>query len=304
MMKTGALICLCGFLLSALGGPAVGQSAKAGVSSDIIQDTGVANRLVAGEVLRALSFEVPAAACHLHANVGSDDARNSIVADLELANALLNALTQGDVFEGIIGAETRRKTLLQLQELQSAWTGLGNAVQGLLDEPADRTGFEMTRDTAGGLPDLAAQLLTTLDAQYSGSAEILRRDVMFIQVAGRMAALNQQIALEACQLWSGPFDAARAAQLKLTMDQYRNSQLALSAGLPSLNLPPPQAPGIVDKLAEIQSYMADGDPLLQLVAVGEEIDLAQRERLYADLVEAQIAILDLLYLYQDHSKVH
>ena len=112
-----------------IGLPASGLYAQ----QSIIQDTGVANRLVVGEVLRSLSQEIPAAACHLHNGINVSDATENLTYGLDQVDELLDALTVGDIFWGIEGPEERRKTLAQLEYLRAEWAPLQAAGRALLE---------------------------------------------------------------------------------------------------------------------------------------------------------------------------
>ena len=276
---------------------------------EIIQNTGVANRLAVGEVLRSLTQQIPAAACHLHNGINVDDATALLSAGISQTTELLDALIYGDIFWGIEFPEVRRKTIAEIDALRAAWAPVQNAGFRLLDDPLSAQDAGLVSAVADSLFDRSYALLTTLDGQYSSSAEILSRDVMFIQISGRMTALNQRMALQACQLWSGPFDVDVdvdvdvAANLKQVMQDYEGSLRALTDGLPAMGILPPQTPGIADKLAEINGVWAQTAPLLALVAANEEISEQQRFDLYYQLIDEKVVLLDLVYLYQDHSKV-
>lgn len=74
-----------------------------------------------------------------------------------------------------------------------------------------------------------------LDAQYSSAAEIQARDIMFIQRAGRLVTLNQQMALQSCLLWSEEMDQTIADELKQTIQAYSGTLSAPSNGLPQMS---------------------------------------------------------------------
>lgn len=283
---------------------AVLPAAPLTAEQSMIQDTGVANRLVVGEVLRALSQEIPAAACHLHHGVNVTDATDNLTYGLAQVDELLDALTQGDIFWGIEFPEERRKTLAEIESLRSAWAPLQDAGNALLSNPADAAANDQLAGAADIMLDQTYRLLTTLDGQYTSSAEILQRDVMFIQLSGRMAALNQHLALEACILWSEGPDAEVAADMIQTADMYHNSLNALTNGLSAMGILPPQTPGIADKLAEIEQMWLINKPALMGLADGQALTADAKHDLYYNMIDERVVLLDLVYLYQDHSKVH
>ncbi len=283
-----------------IGLPASGLYAQ----QSIIQDTGVANRLVVGEVLRSLSQEIPAAACHLHNGINVSDATENLTYGLDQVDELLDALTVGDIFWGIEGPEERRKTLAQLENLRAEWAPLQAAGRALLENAENAEATAQLYGAADVMLDQTDRLLVTLDGQYSNSAEILQRDVMFIQISGRMAALNQHLALEACTLWSKGHDAEVAADLLQTADNYANSVTALSHGFSAMGILPPQTPGIADKLDEIAAVWSQNQPVLAQLGAGQTLAPDVQHDLYFNLIDERVLILDLVYLYQDHSKVH
>ncbi|WP_340425165.1 type IV pili methyl-accepting chemotaxis transducer N-terminal domain-containing protein [Yoonia sp. GPGPB17] len=280
-----------------------GTTTTAGDTPSIIQDTGVANRLAVAGVLRSLTQEIPAAACHLYQDVNAEDARDLLSTGVDQTTELLDALLNGDIFWGVIAPETRRKTITEIEQLRSDWAPIHAASRRLLSDPSQQQDANQIVAAAEDLFDTSYALLTTLDAQYSNSAEILSRDVMSINLAGRMTALNQGMALKACQLWSSDLDPVIAANLKQEMQDYEGSLKALSDGYAAMGILPPETPGLVNTLAEIGQIWDLNRQLLALVAAGEEISEQQRFDLYYNLIDERVLLLDLVYLYQDNSKV-
>lgn len=276
---------------------------SAGSAQSIIQDTGVANRLAAAQVLLSWTQALPAAACHLHNQVNVGDAAELLAVGDAQVEEVLNALLEGDIFWGIETSETRRKTIAEIEQLRAAWAPAQQAARRLLETPTDKDAALTLAQAADDLRERTYQLATMLDAQYSSSAEIQARDIMFIQLAGRLVTLNQQMALQACLLWSEGMDQTIADELKQTIQAYNGTLSALSNGLPQMSILPPQTPGIADKLTEIGRIWVRNQPVLNLVAVDEEISEQQRFDLYYALIDEKVVLLDLLYLYQDHSKV-
>ena len=269
----------------------------------IIQDTGVANRLAVGQVLLSLTQEVPAAACHLHHGVNVTDAEALLQDGIAQVDELTQALVDGDIFWGIETPEERRKTLAEIADLQTEWFPVQDAARRVLEDPSDAEASSALFAAPARLQSLTEALLVTLDGQYSTSAEISSRDVLLIQLAGRMTTLNQQMALQACQLWSGSNANASGADLQQNIAAYQNTLDALSHGLAQLDIQPPKTPGIADKLDEIRDVWYPNQVLLRLVAADEEISDQQRFDLYYDIIDQRVLLLDLVYLYQDHSKI-
>lgn len=299
-----ASVFLTGAMIMPVGGLNADSSFQsAGSAQSIIQDTGVANRLTAAQVLLSWTQAVPAAACHLHNQVNVEDAAELLAVGDAQVEEVLNALLEGDIFWGIETPETRRKTIAEIEQLRATWAPAQQAARRLLETPTDKDAALILTQASDDLREQTYQLATMLDAQYSSSAEIQARDIMFIQLAGRLVTLNQQMALQACLLWSEGMDQTIADELKQTIQAYNGTLSALRNGLPQMSILPPQIPGIADKLEEIGGVWVQNQPVLNLVAVDEEITDQQRFDLYYNLINEKVVLLDLLYLYQDHSKV-
>ncbi len=239
-----ASVFLTGAMIMPVGGLYADSSFQsAGSAQAIIQDTGVANRLTAAQVLLSWTQAVPAAACHLHNQVNVADAAELLAVGDAQVEEVLNALLDGDIFWGIETPETRRKTIAGIEQLRATWAPAQQAARRLLETPTDKDAALILTQASDDLREQTYQLATMLDAQYSSSAEIQARDIMFIQLAGRLVTLNQQMALQACLLWSEGMDQTIADELKQTIQAYNGTLSALSNGLPQMSILPPQTPG-------------------------------------------------------------
>ena len=270
---------------------------------ELAGDTGAANRIVAGDMLRSLSQEIPAAVCHLHNNVDVEEAAHLLEHSIEAFDIAADALLHGNEALGIIGAEARRKTIVELEELIAAWEPVHDAALQVLHEPADIDAVRVVYASADVMYEKTYHLLANLEGEYSNPSEVLAADVMLLEIVGRMAATNQRLAYDACMVWSHSSDDAHyAAELLESMSIYENSLTALTVGMPALGIAPPPTEEIAQKLHEIGDHWSDVHDMLLHVTTGEEIPDQERFDIYHELAVKLHAIEELEVLYQNYSK--
>ena len=267
-----------------------------------VADEGAANRIVAGDMLRSLSQEIPAAVCHLHNNIDVAEAAEVLAYSIDAFDTITDALLYGNEEIGIIGEETRRKTIVQLQDLKAAWDPIHIAAQTVLDTPADSEATRTVYESTNSMMDQTYRLLVEIEGEYSNPTEILQTDLMLLEVSGRMAAFNQRLAYEACRVWSHDSNEEMVEDLLKTMSYYESSLEALTLGMPSMGIQPPPTEEIANKLAEIGDHWSEVHDQLVFIAEGNEFPVADREALYHDLIIKLHQIEELEVLYQDHSK--
>ena len=267
-----------------------------------VKDAGAANRIVGGDILRALSQEIPAAVCHLHNNVDVEEAAELLSHSVEVFDVVADALLHGNEELGIIGAEQRRKTIVELEQLIADWQPVHDAALAVLADPGDAASAEIVYGSSEPMYEKTYHLLANLEGEYSNPSEVLASDVMLLEIVGRMAAMNQRLAFDACMVWSHTGDGHHADDLLETMSIYENSLTALTVGMPALGIAPPPTEEIAAKLAEVGAMWRDCHDLLVRIAAGEETTLAERGALYHDLAAKLHAVEALEEMYQDYAK--
>ena len=271
-------------------------------NADFVEDSGAANRIVAGEYLRTISQELPAAVCFLHNDVNVAEATELLSDSIEKFELLSLALLNGNQDLGIVGAEARRKTIVKIENLITNWEPVRDAATAVLATPSDADAVAIVYASTKPMYDMTYQLLVHLEGEYANPAEILQSDVMLIETAGRMAAMTQIMAYDACRVWSGTGSEDLVADLERTMQTFQASMLALRNGLPQLGIlaaPTPEIAGALDAIS------ADWDVIsgeLNLVIAAEDVTVAVMEDLYHRLAEKLYKAEEISVLYQDYSK--
>jgi len=267
-----------------------------------VEDTGAANRIVAGDILRTLSQEIPAAVCHLHNNVDVAEARELLSYSIAKFDAVSLALLNGNESMGIIGGETRRKTVVELEALIETWEPKRIAAMAVLEDPADAAAAEIVYASADEMLDKTYHLLSELEGEYANPVELLASDMMLLEVSGRMAAMTQRMAYEACRVWSGDGDPHVMEELDKSISIFEASMDALSNGMPALGVLAPPTPEIEANLRDVAADWEMLSGYLDEIRSGADVSLEVREDLYHRLALKLYKVEELEELYQDYSK--
>lgn len=267
-----------------------------------VEDTGAANRIIAGDLLRTLSQEIPAAVCHLHNNVDVAEATELLTKSVTSFDTVTLALLNGDEAMGIVGGETRRKTIVELEALIATWEPKRDAALAVLADPTNAAAAEVVYASADEMLDKTYHLLSELEGEYANPVELLQSDMMLLEVSGRMAAMTQRMAYEACRVWSGDGSADVQAKLDESVSIFEASMGALSNGMPSLGIAAPPTPEIASILEDVSEDWGILSGYLDQVRSDTDVSLEVREDLYHRLAVKLHKVEELEELYQNYSK--
>ena len=289
-------------LLAGKTSPPIPEQIVLAEQTDIIIDMGAANRVIAADLLRTLSQEIPAAVCYLHHNVGVDEASDLLRSSITQFDTALFALLNGDETLGIIGAERLHRVTVEIEELIATWGPIQNAALTVLDDPSDEAAVTTIFDAADTLLDATYHLLSEIEAEYSNPVELLQSDVLLLEVSGRLAMMTQRMAYEACRIWSGDGSEALIADLQKTISQFEAGMHALTNGMPELGIKPAPTPEIAHNLEFVAADWAVISGYLEAAISGAEMSIADRADLYHLLAVKLHKVEELEVLYQTYSK--
>ena len=223
------------------------------MQASFVDDTGAANRIIAGDLLRTLSQEIPAAVCHLHNDIDVEEATALLASSVARFDATILALLNGNESMGIIGGETRRKTIAELENLIVDWAPIHDAALAVITDPTDATAAAIVYGSTDTMFEKTYHLLSNLEGEYAIPTEVLQADIMLLEVSGRMAAMTQRMAYEACRIWSGETSDELVSDLEMTVQVFEASMNALRGGLPELGIQPAPTPEISAGLDDVAS---------------------------------------------------
>lgn len=260
-----------------------------------------AERMEAADILRMLSQEIPAAACHLHHGIDAENSRKLMLdAKLKFAK-ILDALEHGDEELYIYAPETRPKTLRDIEQIRAVWTPMIEAALKLLEAPDDRAAYDLIRTQNEGLYELTSHLLSEISGQYSNPTELTQLNALLLEIAGRQEALTQRISKEACVVWSGYDDEEHLGLLDKSVESFELGITALYKGMPSLGIIAAPTPEISQGLEEVVGDWQEMKTLLQTVSDGTAVD-ADKASIFTRLNEKTKKMEDIIHLYALYSK--
>lgn len=278
-------------------------SEEAEVGYDIISDG--AERIRHAGQLRTLTQQVAAASCSLTSDIDVEEAHDILAHATAEFDTIIVALRVGDETLGIMGPETNRRTLHDLDEVEQEWMSIHTAIENVLADGHDVDSAHIIDDHNLRLLDLTTQLASDITGQYAHPYEISAADALLIEFAGRQRMLTQKMAKDACEIWTGYHADEAVVDLKETIEIFENSLFALRDGMPAVGIRP--APNDVI-LADLESLISRWDVIsenTQTLVDGGTLNEAQKTEVFHDL-EVELAELDHLlddykaYAERDH----
>lgn len=267
-----------------------------------VDDTGAAIRIEAGDALRTISQEVPAAVCHLHNGVASELSAKLLREGLDKFDLMADALLNGDSNFGIIGGEERVKTRRMIEEVQASWAPLREAGEGVLADPSNESAVKVFYANASDMLDKTYRLLSEMEGQYANPVELLYSDAMLLEVAGRQSMLSQRLSYLSCLVWSGAADETYSELLNTAAGQFKFAMRAMQSGAPDLGIQPPPTEEIAAKLGEMAAdFDVISGHLVTVIETGA-LDAEAAASLYAILADKMYKMDEIAHLYAVYSK--
>lgn len=248
-----------------------------------IKDVGASERVNFSGKLRMLSQRIAAAACNFEDGIEAETSAKILQGGVAEFDKIVNGLEFGDADLNINGEEERRKTLVAIEALRTAWAPIKTSAQGLTKVDHDASAYEAI--AAGNMPLLgkAKLLVSELSGQYSDPTAMLQADAMLVDISGRQRMLTQKMSKEACQIWHLGGDAAIQEALAGTMNMFEVSLLALRDGMDMAGIKKAPTEPIYGGLDDIHSDWLEVKPMLETAVVAKPMDPAGRAEVFGRL---------------------
>lgn len=254
-----------------LAGPSLAQTATASQTT-LEQTDGAQARIAYSRKLRMLSQAVPAAACHLAADVDATTALGLLSSATVEFEALLNALEFGDADLNIQTAETRRKTIAEIQTVRTAWEPIKGAVEAIMSGNVSDENVQVILTQNTEVLVAVEGLVTDIVSEYFNPVDMVSADSFMINIAGRQRMLIQIISKDACILTTNPGGSVTSESLDGSMNTFASSLAALRNGLPGTGIRPPPTPAIAAGLGDLLEQWNNTKPMLDSAVAGSQID--------------------------------
>ena len=266
------------------------------------EDLGAADRIRAADRLRTLSQEISAATCFLHNDVEPTLNHALLSHSIIEFDALLHALANGSEELHIIGAETNRKTLAEIEAIKAEWQPLRDAAQTIVNDHTNTHAMEAIYGQSEHLLETTSHLLSELEGEYSHPTQVLLTDVILIEFSGRQAMLTQKIAYEACLVWSGYGGDAQKEDLKVITERFDLIANALYDGMPAAGISAAPTDEIRGALAEVMNDWEEVVSHLNHMTAGGEVDGLEVEWISQTLTGKMKKMEAIVDMYTDYSR--
>ncbi len=272
------------------------------VISTLAGDTGSAERIESAEYLRVYSQEVAAAACYLYNDIEAELSVEMLEETITGFDLHIDALLHGNEELGIIGGEPRRKTIIKMEEVKSAWMPISLAAKALAENPRDTDAVQVIKAENMALFELTHVLVSDLEGEYSNPAELMQSDVLTLEIVGRQAMMSQKIAKFACQMFTGDTSEQVKAGLKEAIRLYEVSLNALINGMPEVGIQPAPTEEIKTALTHVLEDWHEMRPELEGLLNGEEMSRDRQIELYRHMIDEMHELEEVAHAYVVFSK--
>lgn len=282
--------------VAALAIPVIAQ--ETGTTSVAFQKSeGSLERIAISRKLRMLSQSIPAAACHLAAQIDPDASKEKLTLDALEFDKILAALELGDSDYNINTAEPRTKTRAKIEGLRATWASVKAAAVDIAAEPSNSESLQIILDQNLAVLDEASDLVVELTGQYSNPVEMVQADAFLIDILGRQRMLTQQMSKDACAMSTNP-TAQTAEALKASMGVFEASLQALMNGMPGAGIKKPPTAEISDALEMVAMSWGEVKPLLMANLDGQDVDGQHQTKIFRGLNATVPKLEKVLDLYE------
>ena len=294
-VRIASLLCAA---VVATAGPsaATAQSAK---KSDLWKDIGASERIDLSGRVHMLSQRIAASTCMIEAGIEDTISKGILAGSADEMDRIKNALEFGNPLMKVIGAETDYRVLKVIKRVNSKWKPIRAEITNL--QTVGYSGQDLSIFSEWNIPyfDDANLLVSEISAQYSNPADLLQRDAILVDLAGRQRMRTQKMLKQACEIWTGKINGEVLAE---TVNLFDVTLDALLNGEASFGISAAPTADIEAHLTAVNQDWAWVQPMLQKVVRGNELNGDQTTDLYLGLNEMLIKSHGIVAKYTKHAK--
>ena len=268
-----------------------------GQAVEIVSDG--ADRIRLAGQLPMLTQQIAAASCSITSGVDVVEAHDVLERALAEFDRYIVALRDGDAELHILKPEARRRTLVNLDHVETEWHAIHHAVEAVLTDASDVDSSHTIDDHNLRLLDLTTIFASDIANQYAIPFELSAADVLSLELAGRQRMLTQKMAKDACEIWTGYHAEEAKEDLRSTMGVFENSLNALRYGMADAGIKPASNDVIVADLDDLLTRWSVLKPNLTTLVEGGELNEEQKYEVFHDL-KVELAALD--HLLDDYTE--
>jgi hypothetical protein len=277
-------------------------SASPVLSADITKDVGSSERVNLSGQLGTLSERITAAACNLSAGIATTESAAVLQISTHHFSRINRALLVGNRGFGILGEETRPRTLQAIDDLNAKWEPLQELANGLTASSQNAAAVESLAAQSDPLQREAQILVSEITGQYADPVALLHADALLLEIAGRQRMLSNRMSKNVCLIASDVNDAQAMEELRETMSLFEVSLDALQNGLESVGVRPPPTEAIAAGLAVVADEWSDIRPILETTLAGNELTDDLRAEVFLAFLGMEGRMNNVVTQYMKNSK--
>lgn len=282
---------------------AIGLScATPAMANGITKDVGSSERVNLSGQLGTLSERITAAACNLSAGIATTESQAVLQISTHHFSRINQALLVGNRGFGILGEETRPRTLQAINDLNAKWEPLQEMANGMAASSNDVASVDSLAGQSNPLQREAQILVSEITGQYADPVALLHADALLLEIAGRQRMLSNRMSKNVCLIASDVQDEAAMAELAETMALFEASLNALQNGLESVGVRPPPNDAIAAGLAVVAEEWNTMRPVLEATLGGAELSDETRAQVFLAFLGMEGRMNNVVTQYMKNSK--
>jgi len=278
--------------------------ASPAVANGFTSDVGSSERVNLSGQLGTLSERITAAACNLSAGVATTESQAVLKISTNHFSRINKALLVGNRGFGILGEETRPRTLQAISDLNAKWEPLQEMANATEASANDENYIASIADQSNPVQAEAKILVSEITGQYADPVALLHADALLLEIAGRQRMLANRMSKNVCLVASDVNDADAMVELQDTMALFEASLSALQNGMESVGLRPPPTQKIADGLSVVDDEWQTIRPVLEATLSGAELDDDVRAEVFLAFLGMEARMNNVVNLYQKNSKLN
>ena len=272
------------------------------VANNITTDVGSSERVNLSGQLGTLSERITAAACNLSAGIATTESQAVLQISTHHFTRINKALLEGNRGFGILGAETRPRTLQAIEDLNAKWEPLqemANATEAASNDVASVGSLAAQSDP---LQREAQVLVSEITGQYADPVALLHADALLLEIAGRQRMLANRVSKNVCLIASDVRDEEAIEELRDTITLFEASLNALQFGLESVGVRPPPNAAIEAGLGVVAEEWNTVRPILEATLNGEPLTDEVRAQVFLAFLGMEGRMNNVVTQYMKNSK--
>lgn len=272
------------------------------LANGITQDVGSSERVNLSGQLGTLSERITAAACNLSAGIATTESQAVLQISTHHFSRINKALLEGNRGFGILGEETRPRTLQAINDLNAKWEPLQEMANGTQAASNDVSSVTSLAEQSDPLQKEAQILVSEITGQYADPAALLHSDALLLEIAGRQRMLANRLSKNVCLIASDVRDTEAMDELAETITLFDTSLNALQFGLESVGVRPPPNAAIEAGLAVVAEEWVAIRPILEATLAGEKLSDEKRAEVFLAFLGMEGRMNNVVTQYMKNSK--